>query len=517
MVSRSYDDAYYAALEYKQMLRQRSEDDYHGNMIASSHHRQRTRSPRQMRQFPSERSAAHGQYRRPAGASPPRLYPSCSQREWQPPLPYQRAYNDEETTEAPSFYGEVEAEEYYPRSRHEDDHMRRWAPMPQQPRRDYYESAYEEADRNRSQEEDRRSFMVREEEQLQRWSRRFAEEEEALRHYEEQNRAREEEHAEQERKMYQAREEEAARKAEEARKRELKREEEKRARQKKIAELMRPSGIPKPPPPPPELEHLLESPHWGADRAIKDAASPPPFIAERDISVRKGGSDHYSEISKASWHPPYPFSSYEENKERMPLHLCKKDDDSFQLDRKLSSHHSVSRKLPPSPTTTLKSGSASEVSFSLSYHQASSHGSRVGAYAERGDDDSYQLEKKLSSHHSACQKLPPPRSAASLKSDFSSNYEYAGYDSRVGAFAEKPQTSVLVEIQPGFSLPLRGSKETLQAVHDGRVLNTCCLSCCAALLVKDDCDFVICPGCRVVSPVEGGFGTMECVGLGMRS
>lgn len=74
---------------------------------------------------------------------------------------------------------------------------------------------------------------------------------------------------------------------------------------------------------------------------------------------------------------------------------------------------------------------------------------------------------------------------------------------------------VMVEIQPGFSLPLRGSQETLDAVARGRVLNASCMVCCFCVVVKDDCDFVICPECRVVSPVEGGPGTMQYVGLGM--
>ena len=62
----------------------------------------------------------------------------------------------------------------------------------------------------------------------------------------------------------------------------------------------------------------------------------------------------------------------------------------------------------------------------------------------------------------------------------------------------------LVEISPGVSEPLRPASETVTAVkHDFYVLVTC-FGCSQDNFCIADAKYVICPDCRVVSPIEQG-------------
>jgi hypothetical protein len=59
-----------------------------------------------------------------------------------------------------------------------------------------------------------------------------------------------------------------------------------------------------------------------------------------------------------------------------------------------------------------------------------------------------------------------------------------------------------LEVSPGVYLPLHGSKETFQAMQEGCLAETHCLICCASLYCVNVANFVLCPTCRVVSPVD---------------
>jgi hypothetical protein len=61
-------------------------------------------------------------------------------------------------------------------------------------------------------------------------------------------------------------------------------------------------------------------------------------------------------------------------------------------------------------------------------------------------------------------------------------------------------TATTVEIAPGHFLPLRGAQETMQAIERGTCVTVPCLVCHANLQCIDDCEAVLCPVCRVVSP-----------------
>ena len=57
------------------------------------------------------------------------------------------------------------------------------------------------------------------------------------------------------------------------------------------------------------------------------------------------------------------------------------------------------------------------------------------------------------------------------------------------------------EVSPGVWMKLRGAEETWAAVELGQYAPTICLVCDKKLLVIDDAECVLCPDCRVVSPI----------------
>lgn len=58
-----------------------------------------------------------------------------------------------------------------------------------------------------------------------------------------------------------------------------------------------------------------------------------------------------------------------------------------------------------------------------------------------------------------------------------------------------------IEVSPGYYLPLRGSVETLAAVDGGMARKVQCMACSATLLCVPDAELVICPDCRLLSPL----------------
>lgn len=72
-----------------------------------------------------------------------------------------------------------------------------------------------------------------------------------------------------------------------------------------------------------------------------------------------------------------------------------------------------------------------------------------------------------------------------------------------------------VELLPGHFVPLIGSEETWQAFCADNVLDIECSSCQMFLYCKNTAEMVMCPDCRMVSPVgDAGLGS-EGLGLGL--
>jgi hypothetical protein len=84
---------------------------------------------------------------------------------------------------------------------------------------------------------------------------------------------------------------------------------------------------------------------------------------------------------------------------------------------------------------------------------------------------------------------------------------------------QDPVSRLEVEVAPGVFLPLHGSQETLAALREGQLVSCTCFVCTHTVMCVPQASYVLCPDCRVVSPVEciasrtrqtGG------VGLGMK-
>lgn len=67
--------------------------------------------------------------------------------------------------------------------------------------------------------------------------------------------------------------------------------------------------------------------------------------------------------------------------------------------------------------------------------------------------------------------------------------------------APRAKTDLQIEISPGVFARLRGSEETWNAIKSGNSTHTKCFSCELSLLCISDAEYVICPACRVVSPI----------------
>lgn len=78
-----------------------------------------------------------------------------------------------------------------------------------------------------------------------------------------------------------------------------------------------------------------------------------------------------------------------------------------------------------------------------------------------------------------------------------------------------------IEVSPDYFLPLHGSADTMKALQHGRIARSCCFACQMQVYCTDEATFVLCPDCRVVSPLrDPGFSGMSSakgsgVGLGM--
>ena len=81
--------------------------------------------------------------------------------------------------------------------------------------------------------------------------------------------------------------------------------------------------------------------------------------------------------------------------------------------------------------------------------------------------------------------------------------------------APPPRTEL--EVSPGVFLPLYGAKETMAAFDSGSLIPASCMICEMDLQCVEAAEYVLCPVCKVVSPVLNGSSTggNGAVGLGM--
>lgn len=81
--------------------------------------------------------------------------------------------------------------------------------------------------------------------------------------------------------------------------------------------------------------------------------------------------------------------------------------------------------------------------------------------------------------------------------------------------AAPPQPRSELEVSPGVFLPLYGADETYTALQQGQMQAAHCLICGLGLQCVNRAEYILCPDCKVVSPVFGGTASTGAVGLGM--
>ena len=93
----------------------------------------------------------------------------------------------------------------------------------------------------------------------------------------------------------------------------------------------------------------------------------------------------------------------------------------------------------------------------------------------------------------------PQKNAATITTTTSTIPEHAAHDNDQTTASTK---GVEIEVFPGVFKLLRGSKETQDAWDCGLCAQAPCMVCDAELAFVWDCEFVICPNCRAVVPVD---------------
>ena len=92
--------------------------------------------------------------------------------------------------------------------------------------------------------------------------------------------------------------------------------------------------------------------------------------------------------------------------------------------------------------------------------------------------------------------------------------------SDVHSFASDEEEYEKIEVADGVFMRLRGSQETQECWNRGECIQTTCFVCDIQLACVRDCDCVICPQCRLVSPVDimpqtAAFGMPRVGGVGL--
>lgn len=125
-------------------------------------------------------------------------------------------------------------------------------------------------------------------------------------------------------------------------------------------------------------------------------------------------------------------------------------------------------------------------------------------------------------------ETPPPAARArfsrTLSADGGESASYSSLSSLSDTLDVQSMTSReshprnQIEIAPGIFAPLRGSLETLRALQRGDCITVMCMCCSAKLTCLSDAEYVLCPDCRVISPIElPGKTEIGGVGLGVRA
>jgi hypothetical protein len=138
----------------------------------------------------------------------------------------------------------------------------------------------------------------------------------------------------------------------------------------------------------------------------------------------------------------------------------------------------------------------------------------------RDDDDSNDSKRTLqhcrgqikeyqapyNSYSPQQQKAPPQKEYQAPYNSYRSPHKKAPpqYSSPTTPSPQPPERttkSLQVEVSPGQYMPLRMAKETIDAIENGSSKSVSCFACSACLQCVPDCKLIICPECRIMSPM----------------
>lgn len=123
------------------------------------------------------------------------------------------------------------------------------------------------------------------------------------------------------------------------------------------------------------------------------------------------------------------------------------------------------------------------------FHNSQSHrgggDDAVLAYDERGDND-YSNNDDEGEDDDSFSLSPAPRSSSGQLT--------------------VPATNRNIPLSAGLSVPLRGAAETWSAIRTAATTAVSCNGCTANLHVLEDAEYVVCPDCWTVGPVEYNIG-----------
>eukprot|EP00934_Nitzschia_sp_Nitz4_P002299 Nitzschia sp. Nitz4//scaffold30_size153850//146588//147205//NITZ4_002803-RA/size153850-processed-gene-0.28-mRNA-1//1//CDS//3329547339//2299//frame0 len=80
---------------------------------------------------------------------------------------------------------------------------------------------------------------------------------------------------------------------------------------------------------------------------------------------------------------------------------------------------------------------------------------------------------------------------------------------------QQPTEMLTLEIAPGVHKPLRGSRETAEALDLGYIKTSSCFCCTVSVSYVADAAYFLCPTCRVISPAPSSEAHSELWGVGL--
>jgi hypothetical protein len=114
-----------------------------------------------------------------------------------------------------------------------------------------------------------------------------------------------------------------------------------------------------------------------------------------------------------------------------------------------------------------------------------------------------EIEGKATANTTLVRKSPPPTSYS-----INRRQESQPQDDEINASSTRRVSLPQIEVEPGRFMDLRGSEETMRAIKDGSAIVVQCFLCNACLKCVHDAELVICPDCRIFTPVSEDFGGM---------